>query len=1204
MPPRLNTIPDPSLGLITCHNGMNTVDKPLQLDKSQCQTLKNMFPGKPFRLRNGMRDLFADNRPLIIYGEPLHSEYTPYSIYVKAPDGDEYILAWSKVNQMYPVGESRLDKMYVLEAINLTDNKRQIITHAYILSFGDEDEEPPAHFKFLKLHGVIYCACDKKFSGLVSPFIIYWDDATTFWKIRGMGITESPNMVDVYVIDNNPIDDNNYIYNVAMTDNRVVVFNRTLFMIGHLNHVYSSEDGINWKRIGTLYPGYSYWSLTVFNGRMWVIGGVITDESDPDYGATHGMVLSSNDGKNWQLESELYSSSTEHAAVVFQNRLCIIGGDHRYPDSDGTPSQNNAMLQYSYDGVTWYTDDHERYALRMPAAVVYKKSLYIIGGVKRVGDVLTLTDEVLITQKLFDWSATDDFSDPIAGAGAFVYQAIDGAGYKETLIVHGGRRNTLSGYSDKIYTRDGSDWVEIGTDAIPTGHSRNPITPFNGKLVLSAGMYGYVSSDGGETWQRATGGRQKGKFVSIAYTFVRRTDPASKLSSYDDYTFEPWEVVGNSELLTGPDEKILTGEVEWTSGTTLTGYGTLFEDELEPGDRIRVNGMLEALEIDSITDQTHLTLVSSPQQPWEPLYQYRFAILPKIGDPITTRIYEPGDAEGPEEPANRYVMQITAPTTHGRLVHVFPALSEDWISASGVTHLRVFTTMSADTEDEAKGITHGYVADVAVTGGTNLYYRHVKKFRDNSTDADIEANIATLQIMSMTQADIKYSPPPLGRYIVWTVSRLVLAGEKGPLYFSEVPGGDKAIKTDNLMKYASEFSERNYFLVSDQANDQKRTGIETLFKDLIEFYENKIYVLINSDRLNEPICICSEFGCPYPNTIKKADHPKLGPCIFFESSRGPAVVLTGNVVKLLTDFPIRELYPKDETATNTLDYWNNQITDWNSRNLVTAHYSNDTYWVHWGDSNATSSKFGQYKCYGYYISSDGTAKGALELVVSSSYEPQSWVNIPDNRVLTLSHKTNRATGKVIYRVTEFLRHGVIRDIFIHDSEVEGETAYTELKAVTYTYGIELTTGAIFLSSRRDLASEIFALFIHATLKNELEDKLIIEILTDGGRLFASGEYTQNRQSGTAGISTSGNYRFRIKALLKPGLLGAYAQVTLKKQIYSAADLEFYGLALQVISRNIPCEFISKISNLTSNNDALKFVAEVDKLPEADIYAEP
>lgn len=1228
MPPRLNTIPDPSLGFITCHKGMNTVDKPLMLDKSQCVSLSNMFPGKPLRLRNGMQDLFADNRNIFPFsgGADLHyhSEYTPYACYATSPNGDEYILSWIKTNQMYEITPDGTGRYYALEAINITNGERNVISYD-VLKWRGETELKVAHFKFLKLHGVIYCVCDQETESGISPYIIYWDTKTDFWKMRGMGIYQSPNVVDVLVTDNNPIDTNNYLYRVGMLDNRVVVYNNRLYMTGHLNHVYMSEDGINWQRIGSLPEGKSYHSLIVFNGRIWVIGGIVTDEQSPHYGATHANVLSSTDGMQWTMEGDLPFSVTNHGVVVYQNRLCVIGGDHRYVYLDQVYSEGSHRIQYTYDGINW--EEHVLFigtgsggnnnSLSNMSVAVYQMKLYIIGGYEREdgSDVLITSNKVWEIDKLPSSPGSivpdqlNDLPVPLMDASTVVFRYYDGSDYEDCLLLCGGRSSLMS-YSDKIYEFDGSDWSELGDSVLPTGHSRNPVTYYKGKLILSAGMYGYHSTDKGLTWQRAIGGREKGAWISLAYTYVRRTDYASRLNSYDEYTFVQWEVINNSDLLTGPDEKLLSGEVEWVTGTTLIGHGTDFTGELSEGDRIRINGMLESLEVQSITDDTHLTLVKEPQQPWEPLYHYRYALMPKVGDPVTTKIYDPGDTEGPEEPADRYVIQINSTTDFGRIVHYFPSLSLDSHHGleKGITHLRIFSTLSADSEDEARGLTHGWVVDIAIKEREGLFRKHTTKYLDNTTDSEITANIATLRILSMTQEDIKYDPPPIGRYITWTASRVVIAGEMGPLYFSEVPGGDKAARTDNIMKYASMFSLRNYAVTSDQGEDQKRSGIETLFKDLIEFYEHKIYVLINSDLYNEPVCICDAFGCQYPNSIVKASHPVLGLCIFFKSTKGPAVVLTGNVVKLLSEFAIKELFPPAYDNTNTIDYYNNAITSWQSRNTVTAHYSHDTYWIHWGDSNAEITEYNTPKCYGYHIAPDGVAKGAMEVIVSNSagYEPQAWVVFPNNRVLTLSHKTDAQEEAVIYKVTEFLRQGVIKDTFISDENMDGETQWDRegVVLIEYPYVVEVKTGLIPIAARLDLSSEIFALLIYLKLKNEIDNKLTIYITTDETRLVASGTYEQERQSGVVGKTTSADYRYKIKAIPKPGLSGSTAQISLKKVISNENDIELYGFALQVISRNLPCEFVSKISDLSSQKGALTFVAEVDKTPETDIYAEP
>jgi len=81
-------------------------------------------------------------------------------------------------------------------------------------------------------------------------------------------------------------------------------------------------------------PRYDH-SLTVHDGKMWVIGGNVTDtltyySLKAVQTALTNDVWSSADGLSWSIVDTRapFSVRRHHAAVSFQGRLWVIGGEN------------------------------------------------------------------------------------------------------------------------------------------------------------------------------------------------------------------------------------------------------------------------------------------------------------------------------------------------------------------------------------------------------------------------------------------------------------------------------------------------------------------------------------------------------------------------------------------------------------------------------------------------------------------------------------------------------------------------------------------------------------------------------------------------------------------------------------------------------------------------------------------------------------
>lgn len=129
-----------------------------------------------------------------------------------------------------------------------------------------------------------------------------------------------------------------------------VVFNGRMWVLGGLgasgvplNDVWYSADGAHWTRAGTA-DWSPRWGLgaAVFNGRIWVIGGAVG-------GVYSGVndVWSSPDGVHWtqEIANAPWVPRYRHGIIVFNGKLWIINGCSQGPIGN--------EIWSSIDGVNW-----------------------------------------------------------------------------------------------------------------------------------------------------------------------------------------------------------------------------------------------------------------------------------------------------------------------------------------------------------------------------------------------------------------------------------------------------------------------------------------------------------------------------------------------------------------------------------------------------------------------------------------------------------------------------------------------------------------------------------------------------------------------------------------------------------------------------------------------------------------------------------
>lgn len=268
--------------------------------------------------------------------------------------------------------------------------------------------------------------------------------------------------------------------------NKIVEFNGRLWSVGGYLHgtsypdrsseVWSSTDGSNWGLVSNgQFDGRRGHSLTVFDGKMWLIGGhgnsgFLSDvwfSSDgvqwtlatntPAFGQIVGHsttvfnnklvvftinnVWQSSDGINWELMAEdIFTSRFYSELTVFNDKLYLIGGlngseafyNEIWQSTNGTDWSQVPITSPIFKGMLWFSTAN------------YKHKLWVIGGLTETN--LVPSDETIwFSTNMIDWHKYDD---PIpAPLSRYVHSSLV---YQDRVLVFGGISS--SGKSGSIWS--------------------------------------------------------------------------------------------------------------------------------------------------------------------------------------------------------------------------------------------------------------------------------------------------------------------------------------------------------------------------------------------------------------------------------------------------------------------------------------------------------------------------------------------------------------------------------------------------------------------------------------------------------------------------------------------------------------------------------------------------------------------------------
>jgi len=269
-----------------------------------------------------------------------------------------------------------------------------------------------------------------------------------------------------------------------------VVFKERLWIMGGWfnsyeappRDVWSSSDGKHWDLVQPCAPWlHSDLPMSlVFQDRMWMMGGWYNGRL-PGHSASN-QVWCSTDGVEWQQVTSHagWSPRIAAGAVVFQDRMWILGGTENYYFGDETSTKNDVWS--SADGEHWelVTDRAPWSPRAYHQAVVHDDRIWVLGGGDYCPSHHALNDV---------WASADGVHweqvIPTAPWGPRIW--FSAVTYRNRIWVLGGWSKATDNYGDVWYSKDGSTWHELRSQVIWKARHEHSAFVFQDKIWIAGG---------------------------------------------------------------------------------------------------------------------------------------------------------------------------------------------------------------------------------------------------------------------------------------------------------------------------------------------------------------------------------------------------------------------------------------------------------------------------------------------------------------------------------------------------------------------------------------------------------------------------------------------------------------------------------------------------------------------------------------------
>ncbi len=243
--------------------------------------------------------------------------------------------------------------------------------------------------------------------------------------------------------------------------------------------VWKSSDGVNWTRTVEVAP-WEHGDLPAtmpFRDRIWLMGGRKLPGAE-----NTNTVWSSPDGAEWVLETDDpgWCPRVSPSFVVFRDRMWIMGGTENFYQDDDTTLKNDVWS--TADGRNWRCEiEHAAWPKRTHAqAVVFQNKIWIMGGGAWQPETIPLND-VWCSEDGVNWTQVT------AGAPWKKRMWFSLVVYRDHMWVLGGWSRKDGDFGDVWYSKDGANWTELKSDVIWTNRHEHSAYVFKDRIWLAGG---------------------------------------------------------------------------------------------------------------------------------------------------------------------------------------------------------------------------------------------------------------------------------------------------------------------------------------------------------------------------------------------------------------------------------------------------------------------------------------------------------------------------------------------------------------------------------------------------------------------------------------------------------------------------------------------------------------------------------------------
>jgi len=246
----------------------------------------------------------------------------------------------------------------------------------------------------------------------------------------------------------------------------------------------ATRDGYKYERIEEPegFPARYGHAACVFDGRMWVSGGIVAGQPSPD-------VSSSRDGKTWVHELDGASGIYGHRMLNFGNEreaLVVLGGFDANEAVDVIVRSVDGRHYEEIETFGEHWSDRGYFG-----ALVYKNKLWVFGGINEAHESF---NDVWWTDDLRHWHLGNG-NCPWAARSAFGY-----CEYDERMWIIGGKayasgRQGYDYFGDVWFSRDGTTWEQ--SFDFPQSLAHTHADECDRKLMVFDGLLGESATEVG-----------------------------------------------------------------------------------------------------------------------------------------------------------------------------------------------------------------------------------------------------------------------------------------------------------------------------------------------------------------------------------------------------------------------------------------------------------------------------------------------------------------------------------------------------------------------------------------------------------------------------------------------------------------------------------------------------------------------------------